>query len=300
MAKFCDRPYWARTRADTVPRRCVRLDQIGVERRQLNDTAVRLDGVQLRIGQIARVFDPGAGVRMGRRDRRARQSQRLSQGLTGQLRDIYQDAEVVQSGHSLPSYGRKAVMFGDWRIDRARRVGKCVVPRMVEGEHPHAFAIEDVDLAQVRADRTRILESDQNSDPALADQTFDIVSTQGQSDPLRVGRHERLDRRQLGVSLRARFSHARRIPRPWPDSHGQNDGVHAAARQMVEVDTRPSVGQPIPLRRRRQQDIGMPVQNERGSMHRGRIEILILRLGVSLNRPKSSAPKRQRAGACCD
>jgi len=80
--------------------------QIGGEGRELDDPAIRLDRIELRVAEVAAVVDQRAGVRMGRRDRRAAEREGLEQRIGRKLRHVDQRAEIVEPFHRRASEWR--------------------------------------------------------------------------------------------------------------------------------------------------------------------------------------------------
>ena len=112
--------------------------EVGIERRHVHDAALRGDGIELGVRQIARLVDERAHGGVARDDGRTRELERLHDGARGELRHVDDDAELVEPPHRGAAELRQAaVRLVAWN-GGSRRIGKRVVARVIECEHAHA------------------------------------------------------------------------------------------------------------------------------------------------------------------
>ena len=233
----------------------------------MHDAALRGDGIELGVRQIARLVDERAHGRVARDDGRTRELERLHDGARGELRHVDDDAELVEPPHRGAAELRQpAVRLVAWN-GRSRRIGKRVVARVIEREHAHAGLDVAVDQTRVRAERVRVLEADEHGDPPAGVNTFDVRGRERQGQARGVVGDERSNARELGIDLGACSRNAlggrgagRRLDR-------ERHGGEPARDELVDGHLRDAVVRAIDAGRRRHQHVDVRVERRGGRVH---------------------------------
>jgi hypothetical protein len=169
-------------------------------------------------------------------DRGAGQFQRLQHPVRRQLRDIDDDAQVVQLADGGLAERREAVPLDLRPAAGPRGVGIGVVACVHEAEAADAGAVIGLDRLQAVAERIGVQESDHDGALAGLGGGLDVVGREGQHRAVGMALGHRADRRQLGVGVGPGLGVAFRRARALRNEHRQHGGVDLTALQLGQID----------------------------------------------------------------
>ena len=172
----------------------------------------------------------------------------LGQALGRELRDVNNDAQLVQSVQRLAAHRREAAVFArpvvaDW----TRRVGEVVVTGMNEAEGPDAGVVVQVDERQILAQRQGVQEPDDHGNLPFAVDPLDVGGGEGERCAGRIALGDLADGPELPVGLITRLGRSFGTPPARPGKDGEDRGIDSTSLELGQVHLRRAVDAGVEL-----------------------------------------------------